>query len=274
MIDLHCHILPGLDDGAESLAEAVAMARVAAAEGIRTIVATPHLFRGNIGLDDLTAVRQKKEELVRALRTAGLSLDILTGVEVRFSHKLIEEIKRNKHRLVLTNSSYMFIEFPFDYVYSGIKEVFFELMSEGIIPIIAHPERNSDFISHPGLLYDLVEMGCLSQANSGSYTGLYGQLVQETAMRMLRWGLIHVLATDAHNSTNRAPRFQEALRVLSESGFGPEWARALVRDNPRAVLEDKAVPFLPDPVNPSPKEKSLKIRLPSFKRKNQTDREP
>lgn len=272
MIDLHCHILPALDDGAENLAESVAMARLAQEEGIRTIVATPHLFRGNVGLADLAAVGRKKQELEAALRQAGLSLKILTGVEVRFSHNLIEEIKRNKRALVLHTSSYMFIEFPFDYVYSGVKEVFFELMSEGIIPIIAHPERNSIFISHPGQLYDLVEMGCLGQANSGSFTGLYGQVVGETAVRMLSWGLIHVLGTDAHNSTSRAPRFKEALRII-EPIIGAENARALVEGNPQAVLDDKSVPFLPEPFNPVHKEKSFKIKLPSFsfKRKDEAD---
>jgi protein-tyrosine phosphatase len=273
MIDLHCHILPGLDDGAESLAESLAMARVAQAEGIQVIVATPHLFRGDIGLADLAAVGRKKQELETALKQAGLPLKILSGVEVRFSHNLIEEIKRNKRALVIHTSSHMFIEFPFDYVYSGVKEVFFELMSEGIIPIIAHPERNSVFINHPGQLYDLVEMGCLSQANSGSFTGLYGQVVRETVTRLVSWGLVHVLGSDAHNSTSRAPHFKEALRII-ESIIGPEAARALVVDNPRAVLEDKSLPYLPEPVNPAPKEKSFKIKLPSFsfnKRKDHAD---
>ena len=273
MIDLHCHILPGLDDGAENLSESVAMARVAKAEGIQVVVATPHLFRGDIGLADLAAVGRKKLELEAALRQAGIALTILNGVEVRFSHNLIAEIKKNKRSLVIHNSSYMFIEFPFDYVYSGVKEVFFELMSEGIVPIIAHPERNSVFINHPGQLYDLVEMGCLSQANSGSFTGLYGQSVRETVERLVSWGLVHALGTDAHNSSSRAPRFKDALRIV-ESLIGPESARALVEDNPRAILEDKTPPFMPEPFNPSPpKEKSFKIKLPSFsfKRKGEND---
>ncbi len=270
MIDLHCHILPGLDDGSESLSESVAMARVALAEGIEVIVATPHLFRGDIGLADLAAVGRKKQELEAALRQAEIPLKILNGVEVRFSHNLIEEIKKHKRNLVIHTSSYMFIEFPFDYVYSGVKEVFFELMSEGIIPIIAHPERNSVFISHPEQLYDLVEMGCLSQANSGSFTGLYGQSVRETAERLVSWGLVHALGTDAHNSSGRAPRFKDALRIV-ESLIGAQAARALVEDNPQAVLEDKTPPYLPEPFNPSPKEKSFKIKLPFFKHKAEND---
>ena len=270
MIDLHCHILPGLDDGSESLTESVAMARVALEEGIETIVATPHLFRGDIELADLSAVGRKKQELEAALRQAAIPLKILNGVEVRFSHNLMAEIKKNKRSLVIHNSSYMFIEFPFDYVYSGVKEVFFDLMSEGIIPIIAHPERNSVFINHPGQLYDLVEMGCLCQANSGSFTGQYGQSVRDTAEHFVRWGLIHALGTDAHNSTGRAPRFKDSIKVV-ESIIGAQAVQALVQDNPQAVLDDKTPPYMPEPFNPSPKEKSFKIKLPFFKRKAEND---
>src|SRR4030065_470827 len=185
MIDLHCHILPGLDDGAADMAEAVAKARAGPEDGIRTVVATPHLFRGGISLDDLTELGRKKEELDLAVRREGIPVEILTGVEVRFSHSLIEEIKKHKRRLVLHSSSYLFIEFPFDYVYPGVKEVFFELMSEGLMPIIAHPERTSVFMSRPELLFELVEMGCFGQANAGSFTGLYGPAVRDAAQHML-----------------------------------------------------------------------------------------
>lgn len=269
MIDLHCHILPGLDDGAADLAESVAMARVASEDGIRAVVATPHLFRGGISLDDLAALDRKKQELDRALEREGIALEVMTGVEVRFSHDLFDEVKKHRRRLVLHGSSYLFIEFPFDYVYPGVKEVFFELMSEGLVPIIAHPERNSVFMSHPDQLFDLVEMGCFGQANAGSFTGLYGQTVRDAVQRMLGWGLIHILASDAHNAGNRPPRLKPALRAV-ESLIGPEPARALVEDNPRAVLEDKALPFQPDAVNPAVREKHLKIKLPSFLRRKDT----
>ena len=269
MIDLHCHILPGLDDGAADLAEATAMARVAQEDGIRTIVATPHLFRGNVDLNDLATLGRKKEDLSRALKQAGVDVQILAGVEVRFAHNLLAELKLHKRSLVLNGSSHMFIEFPFDYVYPGVKDVFFELMSEGVIPIIAHPERNSVFMSHPGQLYELIEMGCYGQANSGSFTGLYGQSVRETVLRLLGLGLIHIIASDAHNSTNRAPRLSPALKII-EPLLGPEKARALVEANPRAVIEDKTLPYVPDPVNPDAREKSFKIKLPSFLRKKDT----
>ncbi|MBM3297515.1 MAG: hypothetical protein FJY83_07930 [Candidatus Aminicenantes bacterium] len=263
MIDLHCHILPGLDDGAQSLAEAVAMARAAEEDGIRTVVGTPHLFRGGIGLEDLEEIARIREELGRALKREGIRVEVLTGAEVRFSHNLLEEIRKHRKRLVLHTSSYLFVEFPFDYVFPGVKDVFFELMSEGLVPIIAHPERNSVFMSRPAQLYELVEMGCFGQANAGSFTGLYGQAVHDAALKMLGWGLIHILASDAHNPVSRPPRLTPALRAV-EPLLGPERTRALVEDNPRAVLEDKALPFQPEAFNPEAREKSLRIKLPSF----------
>lgn len=266
MIDLHCHILPGLDDGAQSLEESVAMARAAEEDGIRTIVGTPHLFRGGIGIDDLGAIGRIRDELGRALKREGILVEILTGAEVRFSHNLLEEIRKHRRRLVLHTSSYLFIEFPFDYVFPGVKDVFFEMMSEGLVPVIAHPERNSVFMSRPGLLSELVEMGCFAQANAGSFTGLYGQAVHDAALRMLGWGLIHILASDAHNAVTRPPRLTPALRIV-EGLLGAEKARALVEDNPRAVLEDKALPFQPEAVNPEERKRNLKIRLPSFLRR-------
>ncbi|MBA7694408.1 Tyrosine-protein phosphatase YwqE [subsurface metagenome] len=155
MIDLHCHILPGLDDGAQSLDEAIEMARIAEKDGIEKIVATPHLFRDNYVHEDLSIIEKKCKELNKTLKVNNIHMEILSGAEVHVSHNLIDEIRKNRDYLVLNKSRYMFVEFPSEHVFSGVQKLFFELMQEDIIPIIAHPERNSVFVRHPSLLYEL-----------------------------------------------------------------------------------------------------------------------
>jgi len=267
MIDLHCHLLPGLDDGAQDLKEALEMVKIAERDGIRTIVATPHLFRSYFPRQDLCVIEEKRKELVQALEEEKVLVNILAGAEVHISHNLIDEIKKNRNHLVLHQSSYMFVEFPSDHVFSGTKKLFFELLSEGVVPIIAHPERNSVFVRNPLLLYELIEMGSLAQANSGSFIGHYGRRIEESVFRLLELNLIHFISSDGHNSGSKAPRISEAMKQ-AESVVGKEKARILVLDNPQAVLDDAELPYHPDPVNPAQREKRLMIRVPRiFKRK-------
>jgi len=267
MIDLHCHILPGLDDGAKSLEEAVEMARIAEEEGIERIVATPHLFRENYLYEDLSIIEEKRKELHRALEASNIHVELFCGAEVHIAHNLMEEIMKNRESLVIDRSSYMFVEFPSRHVFSGVKELFFELMSEGIIPIIAHPERNSVFVRNPSFLYELVQMGSLAQANSGSLSGIYGREAAQAVLRFLEMNLIHFIGSDGHNTDALAPRLSEA-RERAERIIGKEGATALVKDNPGAVLEDKPIPYQPEAVNPSKKERRLPFKTSIFKRRD------
>ena len=258
MIDLHCHILPALDDGAKTIEDAVAMARLAARDGIETIVATPHLFRGHSVNGDLSAIERKSAELRQALQENKVSMEILTGSEVHISHNLIHEIRWNRDQLVINRSSYLFVEFPSDHVFPGVKNLFFELMSEGINPIIAHPERNSVFVKNPRFLYDLIQMGAFAQANSASFFGVYGSRSSTALQRFLELNLIHFIASDGHDGRTPGPRLSEASRKAGKI-IGEERAGALVRDNPRAVIKNEELPSRPDPINPERKSFSLKI---------------
>jgi protein-tyrosine phosphatase len=267
MIDLHCHILAGLDDGAGSLEESLAMAKIAQGDGITTIVATPHLFRGNLPADDFAAIEDRRQELSRAIAKNNIAVEVKGGAEVHISHNLINEIRARRNSLVINGSVYMFIEFPSGHIYPGVKNLIFDLMTEGIIPIIAHPERNSVFARHPGLLYDLVRMGALAQVNSGSLNGLYGREASECILGFLKWNLIHFLASDGHNSTSIPPRLSEAVRS-AEAVIGKERVCYLVEDNPQAVLDDREVPFLPTAIDPRKSTKSFNFRIPGFLRRN------
>lgn len=269
MIDLHCHILPGLDDGAQSFEESVAMAEIARSDGIRTIAATPHLFRDVVEGRDFEALEKTREELAGVLKAKNIAVDILPGAEVHISHRLVEEIRKNRNNLVINRSSYMFVEFPSDHIYSGVRELFFELMNEGIRPIIAHPERNRVFLRRPELLYELVQAGALAQVNAGSVTGQYGDSVKDAAIRFCELNFIHFLGSDGHNSRSKAPRLSPAL-IRLEQVMGKERARALVEENPLAVLEDRELSSLPEPVDP--RQRAKKLRLPIlFKTKSRKD---
>jgi len=158
----------------------------------------------------------------------------------------------------------MFVEFPSEHVFSGVKELFFELMSEGIMPIIAHPERNSVFARNPSFLYELVQVGALTQANSGSFSGIYGSEAEEAVFRFLELNLIHFIGSDGHNRRSLVPRLSEAVK-RAEIVLGKKEAKALVADNPRAVLEDREIPYLPEPVNPNEIQKKIKMKIPFFK---------
>jgi protein-tyrosine phosphatase len=264
MIDLHSHILPGLDDGSPNLEVSLAMARLAHGDGITDMVGTPHLFRGASNLTDFGLLEKKQTELQAALDRESIPLVIHRGVEIRFSHNLLDELQKHRPHLVLAGSSYMFIEFPFDYVYSGVKEVFFNVMSEGIVPVVTHPERCTGFINHPEVLFELVEMGALAQANAGSFAGRYGSQVREAAYLFLGSSYIQFVASDAHDTDSRPPILSAAVKSI-EPIVGPQAAMALVRDNPRAVLEDKPLPFQPEPVSPdSPPEKHFRLKIPSL----------
>jgi protein-tyrosine phosphatase len=263
MIDLHCHILPGVDDGAETLETAVEMARLAGRDGVETIVATPHLFKGSHSPPDFDLFEKKKEELESALGREEIDVSIRTGAEVHIAHSLVDELGRSRKKMVINGSAYMFVEFPPDHVYPGVQNLFFELLSAGVIPIIAHPERNSVFAQKPGLLYDLVCMGALAQANRGSFLGVYGRTAAAVVGRLLEHNLVHFIASDGHDTVSLPPVLADAVASVRPL-IGDEKARALVRDNPRAVLEDREIPYLPSPVDPRKSRRTFSFRWRGF----------
>jgi protein-tyrosine phosphatase len=265
MIDIHCHILPGLDDGARDLDHAVAMARIARDDGITHIVATPHLNKGSFEFPDLAVFDEARGRLAAALETEGIGVTLLPGAEVHITHGLLADVRSRGRGLCLAGSAYVIVEFPSDHVFSGARDLFFDLMSDGVLPVIAHPERNSMFARSPELLFDLVSMGALSQVNAGSLLDAHGPETGETVRNFLRNGLVHFIASDGHNTGSKAPRLAAAAEAAA-AVIGGEGAAALVSGNPRAVIEDGEIPFHPDPVDPKGKVKKLKLRIPGFLR--------
>jgi protein-tyrosine phosphatase len=268
MIDLHCHILPGVDDGVRTLEDALEMAQVAEKEGIDRIVATPHLFRDSLSRGNFALIEAKRRELALVIKENGVAIEVLPGAEVHISHNLLDTIKEDRQQLVLNRSCYMFVEFPSSHVYSGVKTLFFALMTEGIVPIIAHPERNTIFIQNPAILYDLIQTGALAQANSGSFLGLYGERTEKAVLQFLELNLIHFIGSDSHGPRSLSWRLHDAVEKAGKI-VGKERAQALVMENPRAVLENEELAFPWPPTNPKDIERSLNIKIPRiFRAKN------
>jgi protein-tyrosine phosphatase len=248
MIDIHHHCLPNVDDGPRSWEDAVAQCRMAAEEGIETIVATPHVLRGAWQ----NAERAPLDLLVRELQErVGDSPRILPGCEYFFAHDVRELLAQHRTIVPLADSHYILVEFTANAVPPLIEQVFYHLQLDGWTPIIAHPERNTVFQSKPDLLSSLVRLGARTQVTSGSFTGDFGAKAEACATRWLRQGLVHIVATDAHNTKKRPPRFREARLRVSELA-GERAAQALFEDNPRSVIEDRALAWeadLPYPAN-------------------------
>lgn len=212
MIDIHCHILPQIDDGSGSLEESIGMAKLAAAEGITDIIATPHHANGK-WLNEAAKVVEEVALLNRLLAAEGIPITIHSGQEIRVYRELMEDYQEGK-LLCLGGSPYMLLEFSSASVPSYIDSLLHECQVAGIIPIIAHPERNQELTSKPEKLLELIEGGALCQVTSHSINGLFGSKIQKLAIDWCRSNLIHFVSSDAHNLKQRAFQLSKAYATL------------------------------------------------------------
>lgn len=243
MVDIHSHVLPEIDDGAISLEESVAMCRAAAADGIKTIVATPHMFNGVYEAPDKEAISQK---IAMVMKACDACVNIAPGGEVRYSYEIFEEIGDPGSRIRLNGGSYMLLEFPFRSMPPNVDVAIFEILKAGITPVIAHPERNRKVQEEPAMLENLIERGALAQLDAASLTGNFGREIQQVAKRIIQAGMAHFIATDAHHQDRRRPVLSRAAAIAADWG-GEEYARAMVEANPDALINDRAIPFQPEP---------------------------
>jgi len=242
MVDIHCHVLPETDDGATSLEESVAMCHAAAADGIKTIVATPHMFDGVHTTPDKETIRKK---IATVMRACGACVNIVPGGEVRYSYEIFQEAGDPGARIKLNGTSYMLLEFPFHSVPPNIEMTIFQILNAGITPVIAHPERNRRIKERPTILVDLIERGAFAQLDAGSLTGGFGREAYHVSRQIIEAGLAHFIATDAHHQDRRRPVLSEAAAIAAVWG-GEEYARAMVEANPGALVNDRAIPFQPE----------------------------
>lgn len=239
MIDMHVHILPGLDDGARSPEDALAMARRACADGIAAVVATPHVITG-LYPNARDAILEAVEHFNGLVEQHGLPLKILPGAEYRLEPDLPERLARDELLTINSGGRYLLVELPSSLIPPYTGRVVYELLLQGIVPVIAHPERNAGFTKEPSLLYDLISRGALSQITAGSLTGLFGSGAVAAARLFLEHGCAHFLASDGHSPHGRAPVLSTAVRE-AERLIGEEKARRLVTDNQRRVVQGEGI---------------------------------
>ncbi len=227
MIDLHCHILPGIDDGPVLMEASLAMARMAVSDGIGTVVATPHVL-------DLpyspALIAEQVGRFREALQSARIPLEVLAGAEVS---ALLDPAQLAPFTLNAT--PYLFFEFPHSHVPQNAGQLLFNAILAGLRPIITHPERNPSFVRNPQLLFDLVEGGALVQVTAESLTGGFGDEALQCSRYLLRKGKVHFLASDAHSPSHRAPNLSRGVAAAARL-VGRAAAMQLVKENPAAVL--------------------------------------
>jgi len=245
VIDLHTHLLPYWDDGAEDWEEMLKMAEIARDDGVGKIVLTPHMYRLNKYGDDMGVLERKMDQFRDWVK--DFPIEFYKGAEVYIHHEIVENIKRND--LAVNGSSYVFVEFPAENVMSGVKDLFYRIMLAGYIPIISHPERNLVFGERPEILYELVEMGSLAQVTTKSLTGEFGRQTKKASRLFLENNLVHLIASDAHDADKRPPVLSKGVRAAAKV-VGEEKAVAMVTEIPQAILDNKCIPDWGDPIRP------------------------
>lgn len=237
MIDIHCHILPGIDDGAATMEDSLAMARAAVKEGITTIIATPH-HKNNQFNNPKSSILTKVNDLNTVLKQENIPLTILPGQEVRIYGEVLEDYYKEEI-LTLNQTKYLFIEFPSSSVPRYAERLLYELQTEGIIPIIVHPERNKELQEKPDLLYQFVKNGALTQVTASSVAGYFGKNVKKFSEQLIESNLTHFVASDAHNVHSRSFKVMEAFDAIDDN-FGVDYIY-LFKENGELLLEDRNV---------------------------------
>ena len=251
MIDLHCHILPGIDDGAPDVDASLRMAEVAVEEGIETIVATPH-----VSLDytiDAGALARAVGALNLALARRELKLAILSGAEVAIDR--VSSLPQGELRgLAIAGGPYLLLESPYASGATYVDSVIFDVEVAGFRPILAHPERSRTFRDDPKRLERLLESGALCAVSAGSIAGRFGESTHALALRLFRDGLVDLVASDAHDDVHRPPRMRYAFEALDEQLPGiAEQADYYTHEVPKAIVAGRPLPPRPDP--PAPRKK-------------------
>jgi len=239
MIDIHAHILPGVDDGAKNWEQSLEMARMAVQDGIRTMVATPHLFKGRAfdlsQINDKDLILQRLAQLRQKLSEEHIPLEILPGCDFPLGFESLKLLDDGRALTINDANRYLLLELPDTSLPPAMEEICFHLQSKGITPIITHPERHMIIQEMPQKLKRLIDLGCLVQMTGNSLTGWFGRRVKKISRQLLKLGCVHLLATDAHDPKARPPLLSQAVKELSRL-IGENRAQAMVNDIPEKII--------------------------------------
>ncbi len=232
-VDIHCHLLPEVDDGAACWDETLVMAEIAVADGISTVVATPHQL-GSFGQNRGEAIRGKVDQLQKFLDRHGVSLRVVPGADVRIEADMVRKIQQGEVLTLGDRRRHVLLELPHE-VYLALDRFLPALRAAGLVGILSHPERNMGILGQPHVVSELVDAGCLMQVTAGSLFGAFGPQIEQFAQLLVRQRLVHFVATDAHGSRSRRPLLRRAFDCVVQL-VGYETAVDVCCRNPAAVV--------------------------------------
>lgn len=240
MVDLHCHLLPEIDDGSKSMEISLRLAREAVENGVTHALLTPHHMNGRY-VNHKQDVIRRTAEFRQQLKEHEIPLTVFPGQEVRINGQLIDALDKDDILFADEDNRYLMLEFPDDDVPHYTNQMIFELQQRGITPIIVHPERNTKIMAHPELLYQLLQKGCLSQITASSYVGTFGKKVEDFSKKLIANGQGYLFASDAHDLPGRKYEMRQAFEKLSQE-YSSELAERYA-NNARAIINGENVPI-------------------------------
>jgi protein-tyrosine phosphatase len=245
MVDIHCHILPGLDDGADTLETSIQMAESAIADGITHVVATPHA-NSHYKFDPEIICRHR-DELQAAV---GNRLKLATGCDFHLNFENLQDLEKNPRKYTINQKNYLLVEFAEFSIPPSMDDTMHHLHLIGLSPIITHPERNAMLRTKPERMYRWLHQGSYVQITAQSLLGRFGNSAQECAEQLLDEDRVHFVASDAHNLKGRPLQLRAAFDAVAERR-GEHVAQALFRDNPLAAFEGRKLPYEPEHLDPN-----------------------
>ena len=237
MIDIHCHILPRLDDGASSMEEALEMARMAVDSGVTDLAATPHFPGTEEMLAERRRITARWQALSDAIAQAEIPLRLHPGAEILCTPET-PRLAAKGLLPTLSGTRYLLTEFPFGTSFFHMDEMLRGITDAGLIPVVAHPERYDAIRQEPFRVERWFRRGYVLQMNKGSILGAFGSRVEQTADLLLDAGLVHIIASDAHSARRRTPHMGQ-MQAWMRHHLHPDYARILLTENPRRLLEDQ-----------------------------------
>lgn len=239
IIDLHCHILPGLDDGIQEIEESLQACRIAVRDGITGIVATPHYKEGFFESTPDT-IRASISHLKQKLKDEDLNLQIYPGAEVHLSDNIPEKVMNGSVLSINDTKRYILLELPYQQYPVDFERFVFSLKLSGMTPVLAHPERVAFFKDDIGRIEEAVRLGALTQITSSSVTGVFGEEAKNICIDLATKGLVHIIASDSHDASHRPPCLMDACTVIAEI-VGEEEALRMISDTPLAIVSGREI---------------------------------
>jgi len=246
MVDLHCHILPGIDDGARTVEESLAMAETAIRDGITHVVATPHA--SSEYAFDFARIRAARDDLQSRL---GNRIHLATGCDFHLSPENLLALRESPAQFCINQKDYLLVEFNEFSIPPTMDQALHQLQLAGLRPVVTHPERNGILRAKPERLLTWVRLGCYVQVTAGSLLGTFGPGAKSDSLAWIAQGLVHFVSTDAHNTTSRPLKLGPAFDLV-RSHFGQETAQGLFVDNPLAAFEGRPLPYVPEVADERP----------------------